>query len=85
MKYREKGEYPNGLPYDDQPRRLMDDWATLDRRFEHIYAHLKADEYWQPETQQDIDFEPPVPTELGEASNGKPPASLKAFLTGRRK
>jgi len=50
LRLRDWGEYPNGLPYDAQPARLLADYAALDERYGDIYEKLKADNDWQPET-----------------------------------
>lgn len=65
------GDYPNGRAYDDQPVRLLEDWHTLDERYDHIYQHLKEDEHWLPETV--APFIEPIPEPTPEVHvNGKP-------------
>lgn len=48
---REKfGIFPNGLPFDEQDPQLLEDFATLDQRFDDIYTHLAENDEWLPDT-----------------------------------
>lgn len=64
--YHEKtGRFPDGGCYNDQPETLLNDWATLDRRYADIYEHLRdakeQETDWLPETLQDFPDAAPEP------------------------
>lgn len=77
LEHEKHGTFPNGLAYDEQPVKLLQDWAMLDKRYGEIDDGLRAagdsaENYLPPtllEMPVDVDA-PPAPPIIDDTPRG---------------